>query len=484
MMEYAVEQSVEKAFLTQKKPVKWYKNWKLITLIFIIVIGLILAATTIYQATHFNQNIKINEIDMSGLTANQALKKLQTTVLNNEIYIGKQQIINGKDTKMGYTEGDLPGIKTLLKKQWTFFPSFKTKNYALLPVEQDIYRNNILKNRLEQKLVSMNQDLKAPTDAQVTLKDGRIIVSNSIKGEQFDVTALIKEYEQHDYTSEIHLNSIYLEPIKEDSEMIIAQKEQFQEFLNHTVEYKVQDQIHSLKAGDLIKNASLLENMEVSIDPNVNDIVKKITEINDSQSTLSKDFKFKTHSGKEISVKGQGYGWALDVNKEAAMIKAAFEKGEKSISASHIYGNGWSNEGYGYDTIINNGIGDTYAEVSIAEQRIWIFKNGKLVVTTNVVTGKHSTGENTLPGVWYILYKRAPYTLNGSSAGNPNYSIEVDYWAPFTNSGQGFHDASWRTNWASNAYQNAGSGGCVNVPPHVMKSVYDHLNTYDPVVIY
>lgn len=56
-------------------------------------------------------------------------------------------------------------------------------------------------------------------------------------------------------------------------------------------------------------------------------------------------------------------------------------------------------KGCGYETTANNGIGDTYAEVSIADRQIWIYKDGKLVVTTNVVTGKHSTGEDTSPCV-------------------------------------------------------------------------------------
>lgn len=249
-----------------------------------------------------------------------------------------------------------------------------------------------------------------------------------------------------------------------------------------TVDYKVQDKVYSLKASELIKNASLSKDMKVTITES--DIQNKIDEINHSQSTLNKNFNFKTNSGKDISVKGQGYGWALDVEKEAANVLEAFENGEESIEASNIYGHGWTDEGIGFETTTNNGIGDTYAEVSIAEQRIWIYKDGKLVLTTHVVTGKNSTGEDTSPGVWYILYKRTPYTLTGSAVGNPNYSIDVDYWVPFTNSGQGFHDASWRTNWASNAYLSNGSGGCVNTPPSVMKAVYDNLNTYDPVVIY
>lgn len=278
------------------------------------------------------------------------------------------------------------------------------------------------------------------------------------------------------------MKSIYLQPVKEDSNIVINQKKKLQELLQKTVDYKVQDQGYSLNASDLIKNASVTKDMNVVIDPS--NIKSKITEINDAQSTLNKNFTFNTHSGSVISVKGQGYGWALDLEKETTLIKEAFEKGEKLTSASNIYGNGWSNEGYGYETTANYGIGDTYVEVSIAEQRIWLYREGQLVFTTNVVTGKQSTHEDTSFGVWYILYKKTPYTLTGSAVGNPNYSAIVDYWAPFTNSGQGFHDAGWRSNWESNAYVTDGSAGCVNVPPSVMKDLYNNLTVYEPVVVY
>jgi len=462
--------------------VKWYKNWKLITSGIGIIFILIVIGLTYYQANHFNAKITINNVNVGHLTVEEALKQLQSSVLTNEVYIGNELIFDGKDTKMEFTEDDLPAIKKHLKSQWTFFPSFKSKNYFLMPKTKDKYRSETLKEEFEQKLISMNQQLKAPKDAQAILKDGKIIISESRDGTQYDVTTLLNNYDKQEYISEIHLDSSFILPIKEDSEIVKNQEKKLQQLLQGTVEYKVQDQVYSLKASELIKNATVSKDLDVSIDPA--NITNKITEIDNSQSTLGKHFTFKTHSGKVISVKGQGYGWALDVEKEAALVKSAFENGEKALSATNIIGNGWSNEGYGYNTLTNNGIGDTYAEVSIKEQRIWLYKDGKLILSTHVVTGKHSTQQDTLPGVWYILYKRSPYTLTGSTAGNPNYSIEVDYWAPFTNSGQGFHDAGWRNNWSSNAYLTAGSGGCVNVPPNVMKDVYNNLETYEPVVVY
>ncbi|WHY03677.1 L,D-transpeptidase family protein [Neobacillus sp. DY30] len=467
---------------SRKKPVKWFKNWKYITAIIIAIIALAVIAISYYQANHFNANKKINGIEVSGLTADEALEKLQTSVLKNDVYIGNELIIDGNDTQMGFTEEDLSEIKKLLKGQWTFLPSFKSKEYSLTPSKDDQYRSVSLKKELEQKLNSMNEKLQAPKDAQVTLQDGKVTVIQGIEGTQYDVASLVKDYEKQPFTSEIRLNPILIQPTKEDSEIVKDQEKKLQALLQHNVDYKVQDKVHSLKGSEVIKNASVTKDMEISID--ASDLKKKIAEINNAQSTLGKNFTFKTHSGSEISVKGEGYGWALDVEKETSLVQAAFEKGEKSISASNIHGNGWNKEGYGYDIIANNGIGDTYAEVSIAEQRIWLYRDGKMVLTTNVVTGKHSTGEDTSPGVWYVLFKRTPYTLKGSAVGKPDYEVKVDYWAPFTNSGQGFHDASWRTNWNSNAYLTQGSGGCVNVSPSMMKAVYDNLSVYQPVVVY
>ncbi|MFX3624361.1 MAG: L,D-transpeptidase family protein [Ectobacillus sp.] len=481
-MNNTVKEAVEEAEKEQGSSSKRPKSLRFLTTGIIIIIVLLIAGMSYYQATRFNSQVTINGTKVGGLTAEQAMEKLKNSVLKNKVYVGQQLILDEKDTQMGFTDKDFPKVKKLLKSQWTFFPSSKKKQYSLIPEKAGQSRTETMKKLVEAKLVSMNTKLKAPQDAQAKLEEGKVVVSKSRNGKQYDIASLLKNYEKQKHKGEIRLTPVYIQPVKEDSVIVKNEKKKLQDILQQTIDYKVQDKVYSLKASDLIKNASVSKDMKVTMD--LSGIKNKLTEINHAQSTLNKDFKFKTHSGSVISVKGQGYGWAIHVEKEAARIQEAFEKGEKSLSASNIYGHGWDKEGIGYETTTNNGIGDTYAEVSIAEQRIWIYKNGKLVLTTHVVTGKHSTLEDTSPGVWYILYKRSPYTLRGTAVGKGEYSVKVDYWAPFTNSGQGFHDASWRTNWASDAYLTAGSGGCVNVPPGIMKTVYDNLSTYEPVVVY
>ena len=86
----------------------------------------------------------------------------------------------------------------------------------------------------------------------------------------------------------------------------------------------MQNEVYSLKAKDLIQNASMSKDMKVTID--ASDIKNKVAEINKAKSTLHKDFAFKTHSGSVISVKGQGYGWALDVEKRQNKLGKPLKK--------------------------------------------------------------------------------------------------------------------------------------------------------------
>lgn len=447
-----------------------------------LIVALIFVGISYYQATRFNPHITINGTKVGGLTADQALKKLNTLILKNEIYIGNKLVADGKNTKTGFTNKDLPEVKKLLRKQWTWWPSSKTGSYLLVPGRADPYQSQTLKREVEAKLKLINKSLIASKDAQAYLDHGQVIVSKSQIGKQYDIAQLLRDYDKQEYNSEIHLKAVLSQPIKEDSQIVKNEKKKLQELAQRTVDYKVQDKTYPLKASDLITHATVSKDMKITV--NTTDLKNEIAAINRSQSTLTKNYTFKTHTGSVISVKGQSYGWALNVDQETERMQGAFENGEKSVPAYNVYGVGYSTYGIGYHNTTNNGIGYTYAEVSIKEQRIWIYKNGQLMVTTPVVTGRHDTHEDTPAGLWYIMYKQSPSTLKGSEAGDPHYSVKVSYWAQFTDSGVGFHDAGWRKNWASNAYLTQGSGGCVNTPPAAMQSVFDNLTQNEPVVVY
>ncbi|MCL1630371.1 L,D-transpeptidase/peptidoglycan binding protein [Sporolactobacillus sp. CPB3-1] len=434
------------------------------------------------QANRFNAHITINGVNVGHLTPEQALAKLSGQTLKNDVYIGKKRVVNGKNLKSEFGSEDLPAVKRIFQKQRTWLPSSTRQTYTLNPRSEGSYRSQTLKKLLENELNRLNKHLKAPKDAYAYLENGKIGVSKSEPGKKYDIKKMMHAYDQQEYNSEIHLDESLLVPIKADSKTVKHEISALKSLMTRTINYKVQDKTYALKADELIKKATASSDQKIRIDSN--ELKARISEINKNQSTLNKKFSFRTHTGKVISVQGQSYGWALNVSKETERIEKAFEQGKTDIKAYNVYGVGYSTYGIGYHNTTNHGIGNTYAEVSISEQKIWIYKNGKLVVSTHVVTGRHDTNEDTPKGLWYIMYKESPSTLEGSEAGNPNYSVKVNYWAPFTMSGCGFHDAKWRKNWKKTAYLTHGSGGCVNTPPGIMKQVYDNLDQNEPVIIY
>lgn len=462
------------------------KKWWIGLVSLVVLVGLVFGGIFYYQAYHFNAHTMINGVKVGRLSVKQALNKLEAAELKNEVYVGEKQILDGKDTKMGFTSQDLPQVQKVFKTQQTIFPSSQEKNYTLVPRDLTANQSQTLKDQLKQKIIELNKNLKAPQDAEVKLEQGQLIVSKSVDGQQYDITRLLQDYQKQGFQSEIHLTPAYRQPIRETSATVKNDEKTIQTFLQRTVNFKVQNKVYPLKASQFVKNASVSKNGDIVINSieTKKEIENQVKNINKSQSTLNKPFQFKTHSGSVITVQGQTYGWALNANKAADQLLNAFKTGQNSVVASAIYGNGWGSTAIGYNTTANNGIGNTYAEVSIKQQRIWLYRDGKMVLTTNVVTGRTDVNQDTHPGVWYILYKRSPSILVGSEVGMLNYHVPVKYWAPFTNDGEGFHDASWRTNWSSSAYIHQGSGGCVNTPPSVMASVYKDLSVYEPVVVY
>lgn len=128
--------------------------------------------------------------------------------------------------------------------------------------------------------------------------------------------------------------------------------------------------------------------------------------------------------------------------------------------------------------------------ISIPQQRMVYYENYNVVIDTNVVTGMDWI-DPTRTGDMTVLEKLSPYRTKG-----PGYDAIVDYWLTlyrgeiygFDGAGPivdrvGIHDASWRTNWRSNAYLTDGSHGCVNTPYSPMKYIFEHAQVGTPVRI-
>ena len=129
------------------------------------------------------------------------------------------------------------------------------------------------------------------------------------------------------------------------------------------------------------------------------------------------------------------------------------------------------------DTAFGEYVGDTYIEVCIAQQHMWVYKNGKQIASTNVVTGNY--GDCDTPTGYYEIYSKDTDTyLVGE-----DYVSYVDYWMAFYG-GYGIHDSSWRDTYGGSIYKGDGSHGCVNTPLSAMATIYNNIPYDTPVIVY
>ena len=110
---------------------------------------------------------------------------------------------------------------------------------------------------------------------------------------------------------------------------------------------------------------------------------------------------------------------------------------------------------------------------------MWYYKNGKCLVSTNVVTGMKNSHDTT-KGLFHIWERKSPARLVGET-----WDTMVNYWLAVTYDGIGIHDSTWRTSgYGGNIYTYDGSHGCINTPYDQAKKIYDNCSVGTPVVIY
>lgn len=265
-------------------------------------------------------------------------------------------------------------------------------------------------------------------------------------------------------------------------------KKNLQKIQKAVVTYKINGKEYQLRADELIHEVTYKDGKYKFTD--VKKLHAKLEKIDQEVKTLKKSYKFTVPTGnkvngKTITVKNESYGWGIYVKKAVAAVENAFINGQDVVDGSkYIYGEGYSTYAHGYGKS-NHGIGKNYVVVSIKNQELWVVRKGKVAVhLTDVVTGTENKSNATPKGVWYIMYKESPSVLRGYNDDGSKYASKVQYWMPFTLSGCGLHDASWRSDWSKSAYLTGGSHGCVNIRPAEIRSVWNNVLTNDAVIVY
>lgn len=235
------------------------------------------------------------------------------------------------------------------------------------------------------------------------------------------------------------------------------------------ITYEFGDKTEVLDGSIVSKWISVDDEYKVTYDPG--DGIKEFVDyIGKTYNTFGKKRTFKTSYGDVIKVEGGDYGWWLNRPAETAELEQLVKEGAQ-IKREPIYFQ--TSQQYGDDDI-----GDTYVEINLTAQHLFFYKEGKLIIETDIVSGNVSKGNGTPVGTYPVQYKQNDATLVGE-----DYETPVKYWMPF-NRNIGLHDADWRKAFGKDIYLTKGSHGCINMPPKAAEVVFKDIKRGVAVVVY
>lgn len=237
--------------------------------------------------------------------------------------------------------------------------------------------------------------------------------------------------------------------------------DRYKKLLNWSVSYNNGYKSPSTKSYIIVR-----KNGEIALLDGFFNII--LNNLNQDYNTLGKAVSFKDHTGKKHKIKSPNSTWGdkIDINKERKFLVNAVKTG-KSVK----------NREPEFEQKTGK-LGNSYIEVSISKQKVWLVKNGKVVISSPCVTGRKGI-HDTPKGVFHILERRSGKWLTGD-----NYRTWVNRWLRVTWRGIGLHDANWRSSFGGNIYKYNGSHGCINLPYNFIRKLFNKVSWGYPVVIH
>lgn len=344
------------------------------------------------------------------------------------------------------------------------------------------YQVSYDKEKLEQIIddSKLMNSITEPKNAKVVLKDKEFVIEKEIMGNKLDKEKLKKSVIDNINTKS---NDLILDDSYYYNPEITSGSKELQNILADAQKIKDMSIKFNFNGFDLkLENDSLLElfdNTNEGLELNYDRVYEYAKYLASETDTYGKNRKFNATGIGEIVVGPGVYGFKLDLE---GMVDKIFEQvnARKSGEIEPVY----ANTAY-TRTETGGDIGNTYVEVDLSRQHMWFYKDGELILESDLVSGRPVDGWATNVGVGQILSKVPNTTLRGTNFdGQSQYNTPVAYWMPIGWDGEGFHDAPWRGAFGGNIYLQGGSHGCYNLPPSVAGALFENVDILTPVVVY
>lgn len=430
-----------------------------------------------YKRVYF-PNTTINGLDVSGLTPDEVKKQITDETSGYTMTLqergGENEAIRGSDIDL-HPEFD-GTLEKILENQSPLAWGFHIGRYVDYTIDTMAVFDDA-------KLSAVVSGLKCLTPEKAVAPQNAYI-SNYISGTGYEIVPeeqgaspdpqLLSDAVKNailNFQENLSLEDaqVYEKPqITAESEALNAELAAWNKYVHTTVTYRFGSRNEVLD-GEKI-HTWLVSDGQGGVSLDESKIGEYVSWLAQTYNTAYKPKSLKTSYGQTVTISKSVYGWKINQKEETEALKQILLSCE-SQEREPVY----SQTAAVHD---ENDYGNTYVEINLTAQHLFFYKEGKLVIESDFVSGNESRGWSTPAGAYPLTYKQRNATLKGQ-----NYATPVSYWMPF-NGGIGMHDAYWRSSFGGKIYKTNGSHGCINLPPAVAKTVYENISAGMPVLCY
>ena len=445
----------------------------------VAILVMIYCIVSVHYANRYYPGTWINGVDCSNLTVDEVKEKLkehrQSYTLKLSEREGRQEVLTSEEIGYLATFDSVAEIKNE-QGMWNWLSHLTDINYCTAEGKPG-FEEDKLRSALNALDCVSGPDVTAPTDAYVDYTDGIKIVPET-QGTTVDTDKLYEVVSQailnNQNRIDLDAEGCYIQP------NITLETPEFKEITDHirkytdvTITLNVADTTEVINSEQISQWLYQDDDGDVALDKEK--IRSYMYDMEDKYDTVGKTRNFVNSYGNTVQIRPGTLGWSIAANNETEKIYNEILDGE-DVTRDIEY----DSKAPSWD---DNDIGNTYVEISIDNQHMWYYKNGSLLVETDVTTGTSSTGHDTPRGAFYLNNKQMNVTLVSINPDDP-YESKVTYWLPFKGNTYGIHDASWRSSYGGSNYIYNGSHGCVNTPYNSVKTIYENITVGTPVIIW
>lgn len=421
-----------------------------------------------FRSTHYRMGTVISGIDCSLLTVEKAEEKINKCFSEKTVsfvFPEETYATDGKSINLRLINSS--PLQEILAKQNN---GDKERNYEL----SNAFTLASLKSIFSEINSLKEENMHGPQNAYLELVNSNFLeIVPEVNGFQID----IDEAYHFAYTSLksgttfIDFSEIIIsEPAEICSTDLVAKRNEINAILSTVVSYELPDESIITLDNTVMKDWLVNENGNYSIDieSNLPNFITSLSERVTSAAPSVIEFNATDAGIVSVSIPKRNR-ICVNSKKELEKLTSELKTGE-TINRSPIYSNDLSLQ--------------SYVEIDISRQKVWMYHNGECILETDCVTG--TKGKYDTPtGLFYLTYKIEDDYLEGYKPnGELDYRSFVNYWMPF-NGGIGLHDASWRYGkFGGTIYKTNGSHGCVNLPLEAAKIIYTYIDGSMPIIVY